>query len=100
MQLTYKLIDWELCLSWDNYPTAHHYRLEAMTQTFIYSSIATTLENKYKFPTGEYGSYIRFKVVAESKDDTILFESNEIEEFTSMIFILSWNLLVFNYNYC
>ena len=49
-----------------------------MTQTFIYSSIATTLENKYKFPTGEYGSYIRFKVVAESKDDTILFESNEI----------------------
>ena len=78
MQLTYKLIDWELCLSWDNYPTAHHYRLEAMTQTFIYSSIATTLENKYKFPMGEYGSYIRFKVVAESKDDTILFESNEI----------------------
>ena len=78
MQLTYKLVKWKLCLSWDSYPRAHHYRIMAMTQTFVYSMIAITLENKYDYLMDKEASYIRFKVIAESKDDAILFESNEI----------------------
>jgi hypothetical protein len=50
----------------------------AMTQTFVYSMIAITLENKYDYLMDKEASYIRFKVIAESKDDAILFESNEI----------------------
>lgn len=78
MQLTYKLVKWKLCLSWDSYPRAHHYRIMAMTQTFVYSMIAIALENKYDYLMDKEASYIRFKVIAESKDDAILFESNEI----------------------
>lgn len=78
MQLNYKIINWEICLSWDKYQDAHHYRIMVMSQTFVYYTIDTIQDISYNLSVYKYSSHIRFKVVAESANDDILAESNEI----------------------
>lgn len=78
MQLNYKIINWVLHLSWDSFSNAHHYRIMAMSQTFVYYTIGRSLDLSYDLPMDKYGSYIRFKIFAESSNDNILDESNEI----------------------
>jgi hypothetical protein len=50
----------------------------AMSQTFVYYTIGRSLDLSYDLPMDKYGSYIRFKIFAESSNDNILDESNEI----------------------
>ena len=78
MQLNYKIINWTLHLSWSAALSAHHYRIMAMSQTFVYYTIDTTLDLSYDLSMDQYSSYIHFKVVAESINNNILLESNEI----------------------
>ena len=78
MQLTYSIVSWLIHLSWSDFTNAHHYRIMAMSQTFVYCSIWTTQNLYYDVDKDISGSYIRFKVVAESLENGILGESNEI----------------------
>lgn len=52
-----------------------------MSPTFVYLSIDTTSDLFYDLSVKEYNSYIRFRVIAESDNDTIIAESNEIDIF-------------------
>lgn len=78
MQLNYKIVNWEICLSWDKYQDAHHYRIVAMSQTFVYYTIDTTPDISYDLSVDKWGSFIRFKVIAETANNNKLAESNEI----------------------
>ena len=78
MQLNYKIINWVLHLSWDNFSGAHHYRIMAMSQTFVYYTIDKTSDTSYNLCMDKHSSYIRFKVFAESTNDSKLEESNEV----------------------
>jgi len=78
MQLVYKIINWVLRLSFSDYSKAHHYRIMAMSQTFVYYTIGTTSELSYDLALNKASFYTRFKVVAESINDIALEESNEV----------------------
>ena len=78
MQLNHKIMNWVLHLSWSKCVNAHHYRVMAMSQTFVYYSLGETSDFCYDLDMDKCSSYVRFKVIAESKDNIILFESNEI----------------------
>lgn len=78
MQLNYKIQNGVLHLAWDESSNANHYRIMAMSQTFVYLSIGVTSELSYDLKMDEFGSYIRFKVIAESINYNFLAESNEI----------------------
>lgn len=77
MNLNYKNINWNFSLLWDKCINAHHYRIMGMGETFAYSSIMTTSNLREDFDMNK-DKYIRFKVFAESENDNILDESNEI----------------------
>lgn len=64
---------------WNSQPQAHHYKVMAMSQTFAYSLIATTSELKCDLDVNKDSPYIRYKIIAVSKDGIILQESNEID---------------------
>jgi hypothetical protein len=53
----------------------------AMSSTFVYLSIDTTSDLSYDLSVKEYNSYIKFRVIAESDNDAIMDESNEIDVF-------------------
>lgn len=78
MKLNYKILNWVLYLSWDKCLDAHHYRIMALSHTFVYYTVDTTREISFKLPVDKYSSYIRFKVVAESVNGDKLAESNEV----------------------
>ena len=78
MQLRYKIVDWKLHLSWDISTNADHYRIVAMSQTFVYYSIGTTFDLSSDLLLDRCGSYIRFKIIAETIDDDKITESNEV----------------------
>ena len=79
MQLNYKIINWTLSLSWDYVSNAHHYKIMAMSQTFVYYTIGSTSDLIYDLPLNKYDSYIHFKIIAESVNNDFLIESNEID---------------------
>ena len=83
MQLAYKLVKWKLHFFWNNCSNAHHYRIMAMSHTFVYYMIGITSDLYYDFPLNDVDSYIRFKVVAESINNVVLEESNEINILSS-----------------
>ena len=85
MQLNYKIINWVLHFSWNNCVTAHHYRVMAMSQTFVYYSLGKTSDLCYDLDMDKSSSYVRFKVIAESIDGSLMDESNEIEVLSSNI---------------
>lgn len=78
MWLNYKIVNWVLCLLWDEILNAHHYRIMAMSQTFVYYTIGTTSDLSIDLSMNKYGSYIRFKIVAENVNNAILAQSNEV----------------------
>ena len=78
MQLNYKIQNGVLHLAWDESLNANHYRIMAMSQTFVYYTIDKTSDTSYDLRMDKYGSYIRFKVFAESSNDSKLNESNEV----------------------
>ena len=65
-------------LLWDKIEKAHHYRIMAMTQTFVYMSIVTTQKNRYEQEIYKNNPFLRFKVIAESEDNNKIAESNEV----------------------
>lgn len=79
MQLNYKIINWVLHFSWNNCVTAHHYRVMAMSRTFVYYSIGKTSDLYYDLDLDKGSLYVRFKVIAESINDIILYESSEVD---------------------
>ena len=79
MQLTYRIIKWIPQLTWNSHPQAHHYKVMAMSQTFAYSVITITSELECDLNVNKDSPYIRYKIIAESKDGIKLEESNEIE---------------------
>lgn len=52
-----------------------------MSQTFAYTSISATTKLTYDFDIGKNESYLYFRIVAESADNDILCESNEVNVF-------------------
>ena len=50
----------------------------AMSPTFVYYAIETTMDLSYDLSIDKYSSYINLKIIAESINDNILGESNEI----------------------
>ena len=64
----------------------------AMSQTFVYYLLDVTSDLSCDLPMDKYGSYIRFKIVAESASYNILSESNEINVLYSDIekFKITW----------
>lgn len=79
MNLAYKFVDWMLHLEWSKVLDAHSYKIMAMSQTFVYSLIETISDLKYDIKLDKDDSYLYFKIIAVSIDNTILCESNEIE---------------------
>ena len=78
MQLSYKIANWILNLSWDAVSNADHYRIMGLSQTFTYYSIHLTSNLYYNLSTDQNDCFIRFKVVAENSNGNVLSESNEI----------------------
>lgn len=69
-----------------------------MSQTFVYYTIDTTSDLSYNLSMDKYGSYARFKVMAESVNDNILAESNEVNILYSEV--EKFNITVLNgYNW-
>lgn len=95
MLLYYKIINGKLHLSWDAYTKADHYRIMVMSQTFFYLSIDITKDLYYDVLIDKHDPYIRIKVIAESVNNNVLYESNEINVSYSnienfQISILNW----------
>lgn len=78
MLLACKIQNWSLHLKWDPFLNAHHYRIMVMSPTFVYYAIDTTMDLSYDLSIDKYSSYINLKIIAESINDNILGESNEI----------------------
>lgn len=79
MQLNYRINDWILHLLWDKHSDVHHYRIMAMSQTFAYYTIDTTIALSYDIPIDKRNSYIKVKIIGESPNNNKLIESNEVD---------------------
>ena len=62
----------------EKHQDVHHYRIMAMSQTFVYYSIDTTIGLSYNISINNQNSYIKFKVIGESASNNKLTESNEV----------------------
>ncbi|MBO7094684.1 hypothetical protein J6V86_00330 [bacterium] len=51
----------------------------AMSQTFAYYTIDTTIALSYDIPIDKRNSYIKVKVIGESANNNKLIESNEVD---------------------